>query len=318
MVRIFAVVFGLVTTLAALAPPAHGWGDVGHMTVAAAAYGQLTPATKDRVRVLLALNPKHDHWLTMLPAGTLGADRDMMIFMIASTWPDQIKRDSTYQNDGDRPAGSPDPGGNHGYDDKLMHKYWHFVDTPFSTDHTPLPPIPTPNAAERITLFRGVLASAAADPLKSYDLAWLLHVVGDVHQPLHCTTRVRAGNPEGDNGGNKVKVHCTGCPAQEDLHAFWDDVVGRARDGAAIAPAIAAAKKLPKPDPALAAKSDAKDWIAEGFEAGKTKVYQPPVGPGHGPFTLTAGYLNSAKSLADKRVALAAARLARLLNTELK
>jgi hypothetical protein len=51
-----------------------------------------------------------------------------------------------------------------------------------------------------------VLASTPNDPnldkLKSYDLPWLLHLVGDVHQPLHSTTRVSATKPDGDNGGN--------------------------------------------------------------------------------------------------------------------
>jgi hypothetical protein len=60
-----------------------------------------------------------------------------------------------------------------------MHKYWHFIDTPFTIDGTALPAIPTPNAQERIALFRTVLASTSADPLKSYDLTWLLHLVGD-------------------------------------------------------------------------------------------------------------------------------------------
>jgi hypothetical protein len=79
--------------------------------------------------------------------------------------------------------------------EKLMHKYWHFVDKPCATDAIPLPAIPTANAQERIPLFRSVLASNASDPLKSYDLSWLLHLVGDIYQPLHSSTRVDASNP---------------------------------------------------------------------------------------------------------------------------
>src|SRR5262249_32601997 len=176
----------------------------------------------------------------------------MMLFMIAATWPDEIKSDSAYKDDGshhgNRPDGSPDPSGNHGYSDKLRHKYWHFVDTPFSSDGTTLPAIPTPNAQERIALFRGVLASNAKDPLKSYDLVWLLHLVGDVHQPLHCATRVSSGGPDGDDGGNAIKLTCPGCPPK--LHSFWDDVPGTAKTvKAALNPVIAAAKTVPPPDP---------------------------------------------------------------------
>jgi len=42
--------------------------------------------------------------------------------------------------------------------------------------------------------------------LKSYDLTWLIHLVGDVHQPLHCVARITKGDPEGDKGGNDVKL----------------------------------------------------------------------------------------------------------------
>ena len=97
-----------------------------------------------------------------------------------------------------------------------------FIDTPFSTDGTALPAIPTLNAQERIALFRQVLASTSGDPLKSYDLVWPLHLVGDIHQPLHASTRVSATDPDGDAGGNTVKLDCTRC----ELHAFWDGLLG--------------------------------------------------------------------------------------------
>src|SRR5215470_17273860 len=230
-----------------VAAPAYAWNDRGHMVVAYVAYQQLTPTARDRANALLKLNPKYGTWLATLPAGTSPADRDTMIFMIAATWPDQIKRDSSYTQDGsdggNRPVGSPDPTRNTGYDDKLMHKYWHFVDQPFATDGTALPAIPTPNAQDRIALFRSVLASGANDELKSYDLSWLLHLVGDVHQPLHCATRVDQSQTQGDAGGNQVKLSCTGCP--NELHAFWDGVLGTSKSPKS---AITAAKRLPAAD----------------------------------------------------------------------
>ena len=192
-----------------------------------------------------------------------------------------------------------------------MHKYWHFIDTPFTVDGTALPAIPTPNAQERIALFRTVLASTSPEELKSYDLTWLLHLVGDIHQPLHATTRVSKINPEGDAGGNLVKLDCAKC----ELHFYWDDLLGTGND---LKTVIQAARKLPKAKPALAAKSDEKDWIAEGFQQAQQTVYAPPIGPGDGPFTLTSEYKKNAEMLARQRVALAGARLANLLNTELK
>jgi hypothetical protein len=314
--KVLGVVLGL---LLVLGEQAFGWNERGHMSVAYVAYRQLTPATRDRVNVLLKLNPKYNDWAATVsqqaPNASAG-DKDLMIFMIAATWADQIKRDSTYTKDGgqngNRPEGSPDPGKNTGYDDLLMHKYWHFIDTPFTTDGTTLPAIPTPNAQERIALFRAVLASTtAADALKSYDLTWLLHLVGDIHQPLHAATRVSSTDPDGDAGGNLVKLDCAKCQ----LHGFWDDLLGKQSNLKAVREA---ARKLPKPNAELAAKSDEKDWIAESFQEAQQTVYSAPIAAGDGPFTLTTQYKKNAGKLAKQRVALAGTRLANLLNTELK
>jgi hypothetical protein len=156
-----------------------------------------------------------------------------------------------------------------------------------------------------------VLASTSADPLKSYDLTWLLHLVGDVHQPLHASTRVSSTDPNGDSGGNLVKLNCTSC----ELHAFWDDLLGTNNN---LKTVVKAARKLPAAEAALAAKSDEKDWIAESFMESQQTVYASPIAAGNGPFTLTASYKKNAGKLAKVRVQLAGARLANLLNTELK
>jgi hypothetical protein len=160
-------------------------------------------------------------------------------------------------------------------------------------------------------LFRTVLGSTSADGVKSYDMTWLLHLVGDVHQPLHASTRVSSADPEGDAGGNLVKLNCSKC----ELHFFWDDLLGTQSN---LKTVMKAARKLPKAQAALAAKSDEKDWIAESFTEAQQRVYAPPIAAGDGPFTLTTQYKKNAGQLAKQRVALAGARLANLLNTELK
>src|SRR5262249_15082712 len=99
-----------------LVAPASAWDSFGHMMVAYVAYQQLTPHTQVRVNALLQLNPKHDEWVGWLPANASAANKARMIFMIAATWPDQIKGDPSYTSDGshngDRPDGSPDPSAN--------------------------------------------------------------------------------------------------------------------------------------------------------------------------------------------------------------
>src|SRR5437870_2694817 len=106
--------------LVALAVPAYGWNAFGHMAVAYVAYQQLTPATRDRANALLAKNPYAKHlWPDALPADVSDDDKDLMIFMIAATWPDQIKSDGSYHSDGphngNRPPGDPSAKQNIGY-----------------------------------------------------------------------------------------------------------------------------------------------------------------------------------------------------------
>jgi len=68
--------------------PAYGWDSFGHMMVAYVAYQQLAPQVKARANALVQLNPKHAEWLGWVPASASAATRDMMVFMIAATWPD--------------------------------------------------------------------------------------------------------------------------------------------------------------------------------------------------------------------------------------
>jgi len=74
----------------------------------------------------------------------------------------------------------------------------------------------------QIIALRKALASDESDVLKSYDLVWLLHLTGDIHQPLHCATRVSATLKNGDAGGNAVKL----LPASAELHGYWDSLLG--------------------------------------------------------------------------------------------
>lgn len=298
------------------APPSFAWDDEGHMAVAYVAYQRLNAATKTRVAALLKLNPDYSKWVAMIPKNTTPANKPMMIFMIAATWPDQIKGEANYSDDGtddgNRPDG-PQSSQNIGYSDLLRHKYWHFVDTPFSPDGVPVPAIPTPNAQTQIDAFRAVLHSTDSDPLKSYDLVWILHLVGDIHQPLHATTRVSSADPDGDSGGNDVMLCAK--PCKDELHAFWDDLIGTSTSPA---PAITAAKKLPAASSTLSKISTTSTWVQESFKIAKQDVYISPIGAGNGPFTMTAAYRTKAKQIAQQRVALAGVRLANLLNSELK
>jgi hypothetical protein len=293
--------------------PALAWDDHGHMMIAASAYDQLTPRAKTRVAQLLALNRYPTNGMN----DASDADAGKAAMMMAATAPDAVRSDrSEFTDDGDDPTDhtkAPDPGRNSGFDDKFMHKYWHYIDIPFSPDHTALMQPPDINAQQRIGILRRTLASDARDGLKAYDLVWLLHLVGDIHQPLHATSRFTHDGTKGDRGGNEVKLCFS--PCRDELHAFWDDVLGK---GDSVSAAMRAAARLPSADPAEASKSDEAKWVEESFESAQNVVYKAPIGVGKGPFTTDEPYRTKARTEAEKRAALAAERLANLLNNELR
>jgi hypothetical protein len=299
----------LTLVLGGSAAPALAWNGYGHMVVAAVAYDQLAPATRQRAAALLKLNPDYATWITTVPK----AKRAKTAFVRAATWPDTIKSAPGYVNDGERPT-DPNAAANIGYTDMLQHRYWHFVDLPFSPDGTSLVQPSVPNAQTQIAAFRAVLASGTAtDALKSYDLVWLLHLVGDIHQPLHATSRFTQTQPQGDNGGNLVAL-CAH-PCSNELHAFWDDVLGTSKSASA---AIQRATTLAPATASKVAIQDELVWAQESLALAQSSVYSAPIGDGAGPYTLDGAYKTQAKQLARERIELAGERLAALLNDNLK
>ena len=72
-----------------------------------------------------------------------------------------------------------------------------------------------------IDTIKGRTASDAE--AKSLGLRLLIHFMGDVHQPLHCSDRYTKDKPHGDKGGNDfaTKSH----DKAKELHAVWDNAV---------------------------------------------------------------------------------------------
>jgi hypothetical protein len=291
------------------------WNDFGHMTVAYIAYQKLSSSTKKRVGQLLQLHPDYQKWKQSLSKSLSEDEAEAEIFMLASTWPDLIRVDPAFKADGyDNGAKpkSPESIMNYGYGDHLLHKYWHHYDKPLSEDGSKLPPILSPNAKTQIAVFRKVLASKSNDNLKSYDLTWLLHLVGDMHQPLHCITRVSKENPEGDDCALKVMLNPPG--PDSSLHWYFDCALGKGNADKAME----FAKSLPPADEKAGSNLNVDNWIDEGYQLAKNKVYTAPIGKGNGPFDLNASYEKNIAELAKQRAELAGLRLAKILNGELK
>lgn len=320
-----------VLLLLAQTTPAQAWNARGHMTVAAIAWSKMSTKARARAAALLKLNPRYPAWTQGVPRNR----QALVAFVRAATWPDEIRGmvcasgPECYRDDGYTPADA-DSDLEIGYADKRLRRYWHFKDLPFSDDGTALKQPFAANAETRIVATSASLASPRlSDEAKSYDLAWLLHLVGDVHQPLHATSRFSRQLPQGDNGGNAEFV-CLPAPAICEtagptalrLHGLWDAALGSNDDPAS---AIRTAHRLltlsaRRGHPLAKTLSRTNlgvppaAWLQESYRLARTYAYAAPVGDGTGPFRMTATYLADLHAIGDRQILIAGERLARMLD----
>lgn len=286
------------------------------MQIACVAYSHLEPGVKDKVDALLRANNKYSQWVVGAPDE---AAARLYAFVHAATWADDIKRsEAGYQKDAADSAGA---GQNIGYTDTKRHDYWHYKDIIFSPDGTPPGALKPVDAVTQLRLMTIALqpSSGASEDVRSYDLVWIIHLVGDLHQPLHAVERFTKEIPTGDMGGNaELVIPATG--ESLPLHAYWDRIFGGyASPYGAIADANAKdGLATITPDPAAAHISDPQAWAEESFALAQQFAYAPPVGTDTRAVLLTRDYETRARDVARSQAALAAARLAHLLNDALK
>lgn len=105
---------------------------------------------------------------------------------------------------------------------------WHFYDyyiagPGISRDEINKLPKSVVNLASSIAdakeTLRNTKSSKVDDKLgKSFELRYLIHLIGDVHQPLHAASYVTKEHPKGNAGGNAFKLE----EPKTDLHTYWD------------------------------------------------------------------------------------------------
>jgi hypothetical protein len=111
-------------------------------------------------------------------------------------------------------------------------------------------------------------------------LSWLLHLVGDAHQPLHAVALFNAGRFEfGDRGGNEILV-----PGQGPLHRVWDALLGDDSESATSYGAVSAtverwqrAPELVSLAPPARRELDVEGWLDEDCTLARSNVYTPRV-----------------------------------------
>ena len=197
----------LALLLLLLAPAlAHAWNAAGHRLTALIAWQQLSPAGRDAVAALLAAHPDHPRWTTRArsvePAALLAE---------AATWPDDIRSDPRFYDEGSEPPTPPLPG----LPDTRRHRRWHYVD--LGQDGMPV----AGELDRRIGELARTLGASGSQAEHAWALPWLVHLVGDIHQPLH------VGHAE-DGGGNAVEIEDPFNPRLPftSLHTWWDDLPG--------------------------------------------------------------------------------------------
>lgn len=259
--RIGAMVVAFAATLAS-APPAFAWGPLGHRIVARLAEAQLTPQAWAEARQLLAL-------------------RGARHLSEVANWADDL-RDT---------------------DPALFRRTrrLHFVNF-HSRDCLYAPPRDCRDgecAVAAIEKYSAILSNRANPPAERAEaLAFVVHFVGDIHQPLHADYRH-------DAGGNDFQVRWHG--RGTNLHRVWDSLM---LDSAHL-PAAQYTRKLLAERAPIATGGTPAGWAEESCRIDRDDGVYPSSR------FIDQAYVEHERPIAEMRLRQAGARLAALLNRDL-
>lgn len=249
---------------------AFAWGAVGHRTVGALAATELTPATRAEV------------------ARLLHGEADPTLAGVAN-WADDL-RDHP-------PADDPDLG--------KRTSRWHYVNlAEDDCGYAPPKHCPTGDCViEAIRRQRDVLADRGqSDAARAQALKFLVHFIGDAHQPLH------AGYAR-DKGGNTVQLQIDG--KGSNLHRLWDSELIASAD--MNEPAyLRHLQRMPLPPAARAGANDPAAWAEASCRVVLRDGFYPPGAK------LAATYVPQWRPVAEQQLRIAGHHLAALLNDALK
>lgn len=264
------------------------WDRVGHLVVDAIAWEHMSERARAGAVELLRTAP---------------ADADLALYGLTSRdlflrtgyWPDVV-RDEAW------PARK----------EKYDRPTWHYVNHFWRDDGTPLPEMGTlGELVERLDSFDEV----GSDPI---ELAWMLHLIGDVHQPLHSSARVTAREPQGDRGGNDFALDDE--ESWGNLHAFWDSIQMRARRKRHSESYSAWIDRIASEIMTLHSRESLEDDLAiEGFESWSQAGAELAMTHAYPRYLVrdahpSRRYQDEVQEVSDRQLALAGYRLAGLMN----
>lgn len=281
MLLLYVLVSGLATA----------WWCTGHMVVATIAEQQLAAATQATVQQYLDNLPQslvHD-------IGTSMAEN--------ACWAD-------------------DEWGTYGLTAMFN---WHFLDQPYNPEGIMnIVQYAPGNVLWAAQQALGTLSSAnrASAPFETgLMLRYLVHLIGDMHQPLHVSCMFSEQYPQGDQGGNLVPIEFD--QDIQELHALWDAALGhmevtysRPLNATSLEAVENWALEITQEFPRSALSGDLSvtnmtDWTTTNFQIASTFVY-PGITPGQHP---SEAYLDAGWEIAKRQLALAGYRLGDLLES---
>lgn len=149
--------------------------------------------------------------------------------------------------------------------------------------------------------YRVLADTAKPDEVRAEALKFVVHLVGDLHQPLHAS-------PRDDKGGNEYQVNLHG--EGSNLHRIWDGTIIERRGLAAADHADELLETPPADDPTLHSDRPVLEWALESCRL----VEEGRVYPAEGLHVIDDAFLDERLPLAEQRLREAGYRLAGLLN----
>jgi len=286
------------------------WDDTGHKVSAYIAWRQMTPEVRTKAVKLLLSAPEDSHLSVYYASGSRStAAKELELFMIASTWSDIVRnRDFKVRFE------------------KYHKGTWHYADIFWKQINGKAEIMENRSDGQAIAKLydfeKNLKDNSVSDAEKAINLAWFLHVGGDLHNPLHNASRITETEPKGDQGGNLFLLSPADAVAENrvNLHYYWDSILGRniprqndACDSDYI-PSIA--DKIIKKHPFSQMKNrlkpgDFKEWNNEQFKLLNQTVYLDELKRGELP---SKKYQNRAFATGQEQIALAGYRLGEMLN----
>lgn len=295
--------------LLTLALPAAAWNKPGHMATGAVAYHDLkaNPALVEKLVAVLREHPDYEtKWKSQVDAGAAANIPEAeVLLMLAARWPD----DSEDGHSGQKGE-------------------WHYINTPVSFDGSPTKP-PKPNNLvsafpERVQDFKSAPNSPEGKTQKAVALCWILHQLGDAHQPLHAVSLFsqRFQGNAGDLGGNIFYVRFSEGGATQKLHAIWDEAITSSYNLRQLNQlAITLRSENPRAKFENIAEQKPEKWIEESAALAKSVVYQNGMlqsGPNKNDgMVLPVGYSQERGRVGKQRGTLAGYRMADWLKANL-